>query len=423
MMLEEDSNVNPPSSTVKIAKKGKITKEDNTNHDVQQDPTTPPSSIMPYLVAANNQVAAGSSVDALHDRKSSFETPKSGGTGIQKMAAPQLGMSKNDNTSSSEDIPSFADRSMIAAAKKFWENNQSKPKDHRLSNNKTSTDKITKEAQETLEIFQSRQGMVVVVIPSGKKFTLHTNILAEKCDYFRAALLGNFREADTNLLNLPDVSDNTFGYFLKWIYSGNLKPENDPDRCSMHNESTLTLPGLYDLWFFADYLRAPALQNDVVTNVVEKFNIFKMWSTDKRLKHILTSIQMLWKSKGRTDRGETAKPLCDLLLDLVANPRYMPKVKSEKLLKSVPASFLREYALATVSRNFAVQTATICLDEELEPSDDLSLDDDAILEWEYQCVYDRLEEAVNGVCVLRRIWEIKPSEYFVKEIKRTQETS
>lgn len=266
--------------------------------------------------------------------------------------------------------------------------------------------------------------MVSIIIPSGKKFALHIDALADKCGYFRAALTGNFRETDTKVLNLPDVSDNTFGFFLKWIYSGNLKPEYDPKRCNMHNESTLTVPDLLDLWFFADYLRAPALQNNVIINVVEKFRSFMMWSTEERFKHLIDSIKVLWKTKGRTDRGELAKPLRDLFLDFVANPDYMPRPKAQKLLLSVPAAFLREFALTTVERNYTIETKTCAVVKVLEPPEDYDsdLDESDHFELEFETVFERIETTMDTVKQLQCVWDIKPEKYFFKDAKKAHES-
>lgn len=266
--------------------------------------------------------------------------------------------------------------------------------------------------------------MVSITIPSGKKFALHIDVLADKCDYFRAALTGNFRETHTKVLNLPDVSDNTFGFFLKWIYSGNLKPEYDPKRCNMHNESSLTVPDLFNLWFFADYLRAPALQNNVIINVVEKFRSFMMWSTEERFQHLIDSIKVLWKTKGRTDRGELAKPLRDLFLDFVANPDYMPKAKSQKLLKSAPASFLREFALTTVDRNYTIDTKTCAATELLAPPEDYDsdIDESERFEDELESVFVKLDTAMDIFKQFQCVWDIKPEKYFVKDAKKAQES-
>lgn len=265
--------------------------------------------------------------------------------------------------------------------------------------------------------------MVSVKIPSGKKFALHIDVLADKSNYFRAALTGNFREADTKVLNLPDVSDNTFGFFLKWLYSGNLKPEYNPERCSMHNESSLTVPDLLDLWFFADYLRAPALQNNVILNVVEKFRTFIMWSTEDRFKQVVNSIKMLWKPKARTDRGELAKPLRDLFLDFVANPDYMPKPKSQKLLKSVPASFLRDFALTTMERYYSINAETDAVMELLEPPEDFESDsNDSRFELEFEDIFNRHDTTLDFIRDMRKVWDIKPDKYFVKDTKKAQDS-
>lgn len=266
--------------------------------------------------------------------------------------------------------------------------------------------------------------MVSISIPSGKRFALHIDVLADKCDYFRAALTGNFRETGTKILHLPDVSDNTFGFFLKWMYSGNLKPEYNPKRCNMHNESNMTVPDLLDLWFFADYIRAPALQNNVIINVVEKFRSFMMWSTEDRLQHLIDAIKVLWKTKGRTDRGELAKPLRDLFLDFVANPDYMSKAKSQKLLKSAPASFLREFALTTVDRNYIIDTKTSAVAGALVPPEeyDSDLDESERFEYEFESVFGRLDTAVEVVQQLQCVWNIKPEKYLVKDAKKGQES-
>lgn len=265
------------------------------------------------------------------------------------------------------------------------------------------------------------KGLVEITIPSGKTFTLHIDVLVEKCDYFRAALTGNFVETTTKQLKLPDVSDNTFAFFLKWVYAGNLKPEHDPNRCNVHNESSLTVPGFLDLWFFADYVRAPALQNHVVTNLVGKFQNFRVHSTEERLKQITESIRMLWMAKGRTDRGEIAKPLRDLILEFVANPDYMPQAKAERLVKTVPAYFLREFALTTVERNFFIEAKTSAAVQALAPPNEDS--DEDFLEDDFECIYEKLESGLEVMSEAQQIWEIKPENYFVKDVKKAQEAN
>lgn len=250
---------------------------------------------------------------------------------------------------------------------------------------------------------------------------LHIDVLAEKCEYFRAALIGNFRETSTKNLTLLDVSDNTFGFFLKWLYGGSLKPEPNANRCNLHSECNLTLPGLFDLWFFADYLCAPVLQNHVVTNIVEKFGNFLNHSNDERLGQVSDSIKMLWKQKGRTERGELAKPLRDLVLSFVANPQYMAKAKAEKLIKAAPAYFLREYALATVERNLSIEAKTGITAATLMAPSVYGFDQEDFFDSKYESTHENRDMAMVCLGQLRGVWAIEPEKYFVKETKRGQE--
>lgn len=107
--------------------------------------------------------------------------------------------------------------------------------------------------------------MVEVTIPSGKTFHLHIDVLCDKSGYFHAALTGGFAETASKKLALTDVSDNTFAFFLKWLYGGSIQPDLSqtpiPKTCPVHREATMTWSGLIELWFFADYLCTPALQN------------------------------------------------------------------------------------------------------------------------------------------------------------------
>lgn len=134
---------------------------------------------------------------------------------------------------------------------------------------------------------------------------------------------------------------------------------------------------------------------------------------------------MLWQPKARTEPGELAKPLRDLLLDLVANPRYLDEFHSARLFRSIPASFLREYALGTVKRNFAIEDATNSLYGTLQLPIDFSPEyEPTALDWDYEgSGEERTVRVTRGIDSLHRIWEIKPEKYLVKEVKRIQDTN
>lgn len=266
--------------------------------------------------------------------------------------------------------------------------------------------------------------MVEVTIPSGKTFYLHVDILSDKSDYFCAALKGGFQETTTRRLTLKDVSDNTFAFFLKWLYGGTIQPDKSPipKTCPVHRETALTWKGLIDLWFFADYLCAGALQNHIVDNMVYKMSNFYCHITDDRSEQIIDAVKLLWKPKARTDLGllSSAKPLCDLLLDFVANPTYMPKVIATKTLKILPAAFIRECALRSVERSFEIRDQTDSLFETVRLHGpfcgcgcDLDVDDSEIDD-----IFDKLEMTESGIQDLANIWKIKAEKYYVKEGKQ-----
>lgn len=269
------------------------------------------------------------------------------------------------------------------------------------------------------------KGMATIHIPSGKSFTLHINVLSEKCEYFRAALAGNFLEARTKELTLSDVTDNTFGFFLKWVYGNTIKPDENPNFCALHNETALDLPGLFDLWFFADFLMAPSLQNHVVTNIVEKLRNLSakllslqpshMKEDSAILKDINNVVRQLWNPKGRTDQGELAKPLRELLLDVVGNPRFMTKARADKLFKLLPAAFVREFGLRTLERSASVVRWTDVLNVGI--GDDGS-EDGYDSDYGFERIMEKAEISADVGAHLDEIWEVVPSKYFVTKDRK-----
>lgn len=55
-----------------------------------------------------------------------------------------------------------------------------------------------------------------------KAFHLHLDLLCDRSTYFKAAFLGNFKEAGTRELFLPDDNDSAFELFVNWLYGASL---------------------------------------------------------------------------------------------------------------------------------------------------------------------------------------------------------
>lgn len=67
--------------------------------------------------------------------------------------------------------------------------------------------------------------MVDVFVGAKRKtFRLHEELLCDRSDYFKATFQGEFAEAKSKELYLPDDNDASFELFVNWLYGGNLKP-------------------------------------------------------------------------------------------------------------------------------------------------------------------------------------------------------
>lgn len=67
----------------------------------------------------------------------------------------------------------------------------------------------------------------VVEILVGKTeiaFHIRSDLLCQTSDYFRACLQGNFSEAAKDEVKLFKTRAETFQYFVKWLYTGDLAP-------------------------------------------------------------------------------------------------------------------------------------------------------------------------------------------------------
>ncbi|KAK7739724.1 hypothetical protein SLS53_005694 [Cytospora paraplurivora] len=289
------------------------------------------------------------------------------------------------------------------------------------------------EAKVLLRRFRASAGMVHITIPSGKSFLVHVDLLSEKSAYFRAALTGDFQEAATKQLTLIDVSDNTFAFFLKWLYGQNIRPTFSHKTCSHCSECPLTWAGLFELWFFADYTFTPELQNHIIENLVQKIENFKdardHAQSELDLNHVNQSLvqhhanntqpqdqfdqvraatHMIWNTKKRTPRGEIAKPLRCLLLDFIGNRRYMTKSQDSSLRKTgLPKGFWYEFGPRCIDRNFNIEEKTESLSSLGNPIDNE--------EDEFDYIYENMIAFEEKADELLKVWQISPEKYLVKD--------
>lgn len=70
----------------------------------------------------------------------------------------------------------------------------------------------------------------VFVGPERKAFHLHRDLLCDRSAYFKAAFMGNFAEASSKEIQLPEDDDTAFELLVKWLYGGTLQqPKTDEE--------------------------------------------------------------------------------------------------------------------------------------------------------------------------------------------------
>ncbi|KAL8686859.1 MAG: hypothetical protein Q9218_006810 [Villophora microphyllina] len=69
-----------------------------------------------------------------------------------------------------------------------------------------------------------RYMVTIIVGKSGKDFYTHRDLLYDRSSYFRAALSGSFKEAQTGQIEFPNEAEAAFRLFLSWLYGSELSP-------------------------------------------------------------------------------------------------------------------------------------------------------------------------------------------------------
>ena len=111
--------------------------------------------------------------------------------------------------------------------------------------------------------------MQIVVGKKGVEFGVHKGLLTHVSSYFRAALDGNFQEAQTGMLVLRDDEPTIFRIFNQWLYFNRLY---EPKRAQVdlveptkrQSSVDLTVSQMVRLCAFADARDIPALHNATV---------------------------------------------------------------------------------------------------------------------------------------------------------------
>lgn len=100
----------------------------------------------------------------------------------------------------------------------------------------------------------------VDVGPEPVRFAIHKGLLCSRSEFFRAALTGNFQEAEDQVVTLDDEDPEIFRRFNAWLYT---------DMVAEGAELQVTfLRALFDLYVFAEKRIIPDLQNAVIDAII-----------------------------------------------------------------------------------------------------------------------------------------------------------
>lgn len=105
----------------------------------------------------------------------------------------------------------------------------------------------------------------VEVGPEERKFTLHKGLLCAFSSYFKAALEGGFKEAEEQVIRLPEDDVKVFERFQLWIYTGTFIEAGETEK-DMDDDLII---GLY---LSAEARGIPQLQNLAIDCYINNFD-------------------------------------------------------------------------------------------------------------------------------------------------------
>ena len=164
-----------------------------------------------------------------------------------------------------------------------------------MANSRDSTEHVNKKPRIDRESFDTM--VIVKVGPDKTVFRMHKRIICNVSPFFKVAFEGKFREAQDQILELPDENVDMFKYFQLWVYT---------DSIIAKGETVKDLTGLLlaDLYIFGEMCGIPDLQNAAIDVLIDKYEFHQQITT-----------LILHKVYGNTP--ETT-PLRRLMVDFVA---------------------------------------------------------------------------------------------------------
>lgn len=100
-----------------------------------------------------------------------------------------------------------------------------------------------------------------------KKFGVHRGLICHHSSYFKAALLGDFKEAHEKHVALPEDDPEVFRVVFTWLYTRRLVGEKEAD-IEGWNAYSLKFTKLCKAWVFGDARGMSEFQNAVMLELI-----------------------------------------------------------------------------------------------------------------------------------------------------------
>ena len=103
----------------------------------------------------------------------------------------------------------------------------------------------------------------VKVGPEKRLFNIHKELLCDVSDYFAAALKGNFKETQDQVIELEEEDVSLFERFQLWLYSRSLLSDEETVK-------GISWQALIELYLFGEVRHIPDLRNAAVDALIDK---------------------------------------------------------------------------------------------------------------------------------------------------------
>ncbi|RYP42077.1 hypothetical protein DL768_010402 [Monosporascus sp. mg162] len=136
--------------------------------------------------------------------------------------------------------------------------------------------------ESTPDVTESTE-IATIQIPSGKRFTAHTILLAHHSKYFRAALNSAMKEATTLHFDLTEHATKfSVALFVKWLYAQSTLDYSGDHLAAFSGwidqvEDDEVIGELCAAWLLGDYLHVPEFKNFIIMLLDPRLETVIIW--------------------------------------------------------------------------------------------------------------------------------------------------